>query len=75
VLGRELATAVDMQQSAVSHQLRLLRHLGSVIGERAGRNVVTPCAMLLDEAVYHAEHLRLGVTDPHSRAVVKHSGP
>jgi DNA-binding transcriptional ArsR family regulator len=41
VLGRELATAIDMQQSAVSHQLRLLRrHLGSVIGERAGRNVV-----------------------------------
>jgi ArsR family transcriptional regulator, nickel/cobalt-responsive transcriptional repressor len=40
VLGRELATAVDMQQSAVSHQLRPLRHLGLVIGERAGRGVV-----------------------------------
>jgi ArsR family transcriptional regulator, nickel/cobalt-responsive transcriptional repressor len=40
VLGRELASAVDMQQSAVSHQPRLLRHLGLVIGEQAGRSVV-----------------------------------
>jgi DNA-binding transcriptional ArsR family regulator len=32
-----LAAAVDMNQSAVSHQLRLLRALGLVVGERHGR--------------------------------------
>src|SRR3989442_15999083 len=33
----ELVSAVGMQQSAVSHQLRLLRDLGLVVGERGGR--------------------------------------
>ena len=32
----ELADAVAMEQSAVSHHLRLLRHLGLVVGEREG---------------------------------------
>jgi DNA-binding transcriptional ArsR family regulator len=64
----ELAADVGMEQSAVSHQLRMLRHLGLVTGHRAGRTVVYALyddhvAMLLDEAVYHAEHLRLGVRD------------
>lgn len=64
----ELAAATDMEQSAVSHQLRMLRHLGLVAGQRAGRAVTyslydNHVAMLLDEAVYHAEHLRLGVRD------------
>src|SRR5215210_1281467 len=36
----ELADAVEMDQSAVSHQLRMLRHLGLVVGERVGRKVV-----------------------------------
>lgn len=63
-----LAEAVGMEQSAVSHQLRLLRALGLVSGHRQGRNVVyslydSHVAMLLDEAVYHIEHLRLGVRD------------
>jgi DNA-binding transcriptional ArsR family regulator len=63
-----LADAVGMEQSAVSHQLRLLRHLGLVTGTRAGRSVVyslydNHVAMLLDEAVYHIEHLRLGTPD------------
>jgi ArsR family transcriptional regulator, nickel/cobalt-responsive transcriptional repressor len=63
-----LAEAVGMEQSAVSHQLRLLRALGLVSGQRQGRNVVyslydNHVAMLLDEAVYHVEHLRLGVRD------------
>ena len=69
----ELAEAVGMEQSAVSHQLRLLRHLGLVSGERAGRRVRyqlydNHVAMLLDEAVYHIEHLRLGVIDPAATA-------
>src|SRR5437867_3627292 len=61
----ELAEAVGMEQSAVSHQLRILRHLGLVIGERRGRSVIyalhdSHVADLLDQAVFHIEHLRLG---------------
>jgi DNA-binding transcriptional ArsR family regulator len=64
----ELAAAVEMEQSAVSHQLRLLRHLGWVIGERRGRQIVyalydSHVADLLDQAVFHIEHLRLGYAE------------
>jgi len=64
----ELAEAVQMEQSAVSHQLRLLRNLGLVDGVRQGRSIVyslfdNHVAQLLDEAVFHAEHLRLGTPD------------
>lgn len=64
----ELATAVAMEQSAVSHQLRLLRNLGLVDGNRDGRSVVYALyddhvAELLDQAIYHAEHRRLGYPD------------
>src|SRR5215467_8355449 len=58
-----LAADVGMAQSAVSHQLRLLRHLGLVTATRRGKTAVYALydehvAMLLDEAVYHSEHLR-----------------
>ncbi len=61
----ELAEAVGMEQSAVSHQLRLLRHLELVVGERSGRRTIyalhdSHVGVLLEEAVYHVEHLRLG---------------
>jgi DNA-binding transcriptional ArsR family regulator len=64
----DLAEAVGMEQSAVSHQLRLLRNLGLVTGTRHGRSIVyslydNHVAQLLDEAVYHVEHLGLGLTD------------
>jgi DNA-binding transcriptional ArsR family regulator len=64
----ELADAVGMEQSAVSHQLRILRHLGLVIGERRGRSVIyalhdSHVADLLDQAVFHIEHLRLGYSE------------
>jgi ArsR family transcriptional regulator, nickel/cobalt-responsive transcriptional repressor len=64
----ELTHAVGMEQSAVSHQLRLLRTMGLVTTTRAGRHVTyslydTHVAALLDEAVYHAEHVRLGTPD------------
>lgn len=64
----ELAEAVGMEQSAVSHQLRLLRNLGLVTGTRSGQRITyslhdNHVAMLLDEAVYHSEHLRLGIRD------------
>ena len=53
---------------AVSHQLRLLRNLGLVHGSRHGKTTVYSLyddhvGRLLDEAVYHSEHLRLGLRD------------
>lgn len=70
----ELVAAVGMQQSAVSHQLRLLRDLGLVVGERDGRRVVYSLyddhvALLIDQAVNHLEHLRLGLAGRSSRRV------
>ncbi|BBX47272.1 Ni(II)/Co(II)-sensing metalloregulatory transcriptional repressor NmtR [Mycobacterium cookii] len=64
----ELADTIGMEQSAVSHQLRLLRNLGLVTGTRSGRSIVyalydNHVAQLLDEAIFHSEHLRLGLTD------------
>jgi DNA-binding transcriptional ArsR family regulator len=63
----ELAEAVGMEPSAVSHQLRVLRHLGFVVGRRDGRRVVYDLhddhvAHLLDEAISHVEHVQLGLT-------------
>jgi DNA-binding transcriptional ArsR family regulator len=60
----ELAQAVGMEQSACSHQLRLLRSLGLVTREREGRSSVYRLfdhhvAELLDQAFAHVEHLRL----------------
>lgn len=60
----KLAEAIGMEQSAVSHQLRLLRLLGLVTGERRGRHTIytlhdTHIGTLLDEAIGHVEHLRL----------------
>ena len=68
----ELAAAVGMEQSACSHQLRLLRNLGLVVGERKGRSVIYALydqhvAELLDQALYHVEHLRLGFADAPAR--------
>jgi DNA-binding transcriptional ArsR family regulator len=64
----DLALAVEMEQPAVSHQLRILRDLGLVLGSREGRHVIyglydSHVAALLDEALRHIEHLRVGVAD------------
>ncbi|MFF2185136.1 ArsR/SmtB family transcription factor [Streptomyces sp. NPDC058155] len=64
----DLAEAVGMEASACSHQLRLLRNLGLVTGEREGRSIVYALydhhvAELLDQALFHIEHLRLGLPD------------
>jgi DNA-binding transcriptional ArsR family regulator len=61
----ELAREVEMEQPAVSQQLRVLRHLGLVVRERQGRLTIYALhddhvGMLLAEAVSHAEHLRHG---------------
>lgn len=71
----ELTRAVAMEQSAVSQQLRVLRHLGLVVGERQGRRVIYALhddhvGVLLREALAHIEHLRLGLANrPAARAV------
>lgn len=64
----QLADDVGMGQPAVSQQLRVLRHLGLVVGERDGRQVIYALhddhvRALLTEAVSHTEHLRLGLAD------------
>lgn len=61
----ELAAAVGMEPSAVSHQLRVLRHLGLVVGRREGRQIVYDLyddhvSELLEQAIGHVEHLRHG---------------
>src|SRR4051794_29901807 len=62
----DIADGVGMESSAVSHQLRLLRHLGLVTGRRDGRQVVYELyddhvADLLEQAVSHVDHVRLGL--------------
>ncbi|MGH3560493.1 MAG: ArsR/SmtB family transcription factor, partial [Mycobacterium sp.] len=69
----DLADAIGLEQSLVSHQLRLLRNLGLVSGTRTGRSIVynlydSHVAQLLDATVYHSEHLRLGLADRTSDA-------
>jgi ArsR family transcriptional regulator, nickel/cobalt-responsive transcriptional repressor len=64
----EISEAVGMDGSAVSHQLRILRHLGLVTGQRDGRRVNYSLydhhvAQLLEQAMSHVEHLRLGLAD------------
>ena len=77
---RELTESVGMAQPAVSHQLRLLRDLGFVVGDRRGRNVVyhlydDHVAQLIDQAVHHAEHVRLGAVDRPQRTPAFPSAP
>jgi DNA-binding transcriptional ArsR family regulator len=65
----ELAASVEMEQPAVSHQLRILRDLGLVLGRRVGRHVIYALydphvATLLAELLRHIEHRRSGAPDP-----------
>jgi DNA-binding transcriptional ArsR family regulator len=70
-----LSRHVGMEQPAVSQQLRVLRHLGLVVGAREGRHVIYDLhddhvRSLLSEAVSHTEHLRLGlVTHPRAESL------
>jgi len=64
-----LAEAIGMEGSAVSHQLRSLRQLGLVVGERRGKHVIyalhdSHVAELLDQAIFHVQHLTLGARRP-----------
>jgi len=61
----EIVASVGMSQSAVSHQLRVLRDMRFVVGVRRGRHVLyrlhdEHVASLLDEAVFQMQHLDLG---------------
>jgi len=72
----ELARDIEMGQPAVSQQLRVLRHLGLVVGERDGRQVIYALhddhvGALLSEAVSHTEHLRLGLAASPVQETVK----
>jgi DNA-binding transcriptional ArsR family regulator len=58
----ELSSELGMEQPAVSHQLRVLRDLGLVVGDRNGRSVVyglfdSHVASLIDEALRHIDHV------------------
>jgi DNA-binding transcriptional ArsR family regulator len=69
----EIAQSVGMEGSAVSHQLRVLRHLGLAVGQRDGRQVVYELhddhvAELLEQVVSHVEHVRLGLAGRHRTA-------
>lgn len=64
-----LAEAIGIEPSAVSHQLRTLRHVGFVAGERQGKQVIyglhdPHVAELIDQAVFHLEHVQSGVREP-----------
>lgn len=57
-----------MEQSAVSHQLRLLRELGFVTAQRHGRHIQyqlydSHIGELIEQTLSHAEHLRLGLVE------------
>jgi ArsR family transcriptional regulator, nickel/cobalt-responsive transcriptional repressor len=61
----QLAQDLGMEQSAVSHQLAMLRHLGVVVAHRQGRRRIYALhddhlAQLLEQAIFHVEHVRLG---------------
>lgn len=67
----QLMDSLAMEQSAVSHQLRLLRDLGFVTAERQGRNIEyrlydSHIGELIEQALSHAEHVRLGVVERES---------
>jgi DNA-binding transcriptional ArsR family regulator len=58
----ELSAELEMEQPAVSHQRRVLRDLGLVVGDRNGRSVVyglfdSHVASLIDETLRHIDHV------------------
>jgi DNA-binding transcriptional ArsR family regulator len=65
---RDLAILVGVSESAISHQLRLLRDRRLVRTHRSG-NVISYAvaghhvAALFREAEYHADHIRQGLPD------------
>src|SRR5579864_3331161 len=67
---RDLAIVVGVSESAVSHQLRLLRGWRLVKPRREGNVIYYSVddhhvAALFREAEYHADHVRQGLLDHH----------
>lgn len=68
VCVRDLAILVGVSESAISHQLRILRDRRLVTQRRRG-NVIyyslndTHLAVLFQEAEYHADHVYQGIPD------------
>jgi len=65
---RDLALLADVSESAISHQLRVLRERGLVTRRRAGTVIYYSLTddhlpSLLREAQYHADHVRRGRPD------------
>jgi DNA-binding transcriptional ArsR family regulator len=61
----KLARDIELEQPAVSQQLRVLRNLGLVVGDRQGKKIIYDLhdehvRVLLAEAVAHAEHVSDG---------------
>jgi len=64
----DLAGDVHLEPSAVSHQLRILRHLGLVSGRRDGNRVIYSLhddhvGDLVAQAIYHVEHIHLAAQE------------
>ena len=65
---RDLAITIGSSESAVSHQLRILRDRHLVKAERKGHTIEYRLddhhvAALFKEAEFHADHLRRGLPD------------
>ena len=63
-----IAYVLKLSRQCAEIVASMLRNLGLVEGERHGRSIVyalydNHVAELLDQAVYHSEHLRLGAVD------------
>lgn len=68
----DLADALGMEPSAVSHQLRVLRHLRLVVAERSGRSITYRphdhhVGPLLVQAMSHTDHTAAAVAAPVGR--------
>jgi DNA-binding transcriptional ArsR family regulator len=64
----DLSAELEMEQPAISHQLRVLRDLGLVVGTRSGRSVIyglfdSHVASLIDEALRHIDHVKAAHLD------------
>ena len=73
---RDLAAVVGVSESAVSHQLRLLRDRRLVKPRRQGAVIYYAVddqhvAALFREAEYHADHVRRGLPDHPSPTLVE----
>lgn len=74
----EITAAVEMEQSAVSHQLRHLRDLRFVVSQRQGRSVIyrlfdDHVTELITQGLAHAEHVHLDDNEASPNQPVRHS--